>query len=223
MRKKLLLILCALILTGCDVTYNLTITDISVNESADFSYSNSAENQSIVDSYYKNNYLAFHDIDTLKDNMYNKEQIISDDRIGMNLNYSYLESADYQYSSLLDQCYYKKSFMKDSDYIVLYTEGGATCFNRDGQDLIDTLTINIKTDLKVMEHNADVVNGNIYTWKLTKANSSDKDVYIKIKRAARTEKSSVLLIALLIFGGVFIAGVLIILFVRFQNNKNNKL
>lgn len=219
MRKKIILILCLVIFTGCDATYNLTIGDNYVNESSDFIYENNNSNRKIIDDYYKNKFVAFYDMNLMHDNFYSKKKINTGGKIGLNLSYTY-ENDDYQNSSLLDQCYYKKSFTKSDDYIILYTEGGASCFYKDDDKLLNSLTVNIKTDLKVVKNNADNVNGKTYTWKFNDENFSTKDIYIKIKR---DKNKNGLLNGIIIFSLItlclFVVGLIILQGIRIKNNK----
>ena len=71
---KLLLVLLVFCLTGCDVTYNLTITDDEMIESAFFWYDDSNENKKIVDQYLKVNHQAYFDMDTSTTNNYNQKK-----------------------------------------------------------------------------------------------------------------------------------------------------
>lgn len=222
MKKKIILFLLIVLFTGCDAVYNIDIDNNSVKETADFLYDNSAENEKIVNEYYKNNYMAFFDMDSLKDMMYKKKKINGRKKIGINLNYDYLAN-EYQNSSLLDQCYYKKSFIQNDDYIILYTEGGARCFYKDEDKLLDSLVININTKLKVLENNADEVKGNKYIWKLTEDNFTSKDIYIKIKRSKNKKNGKEGIIFLVIIISFIIIFAFVMIFTMFRDKKNNKL
>lgn len=217
MKKVFLIILTLFVLTGCSATYNLEIDDSRVLESCDFLLEKNDENERTVDDYYNTNYLAFFDMNLLKDYNYNKERIDDGKHVGMNLSFAY-GNRDYQNSSLLDRCYYKKSFIKTNDYIILNTEGGASCFYKDESKLLDDLTVNIKTDLKVLENNADSVKDNVYTWKLTDKNFSKKNIYIKIKRGS--VYSFIPLIIILI---VFIIVLINYIRIRFINKRKNEI
>lgn len=216
--KKILLTICIFLLAGCDVTYNLTIGNSSVIESSNFYLENNKENSSIIDGYAASDYLAYYDMDSLKDNNYFLKKISDKNGIGINLKYNYKKNK-YQYSSLLDMCYYKKSFDSNDDYVLFYTEGGARCFYQDGEEVLDSLTINIKTDLKGVENNADSVKGNVYTWKLNKDNFEDKDIYLKLKKKSGSNYVGIIVICIVIF--IFI--LLYLLYLKMKNSKRNKL
>lgn len=217
--KKFLLLICLLLITGCDVTYNLTVTDNSVMESSDFVYKKSNDNKKIVQDYYKGKYVSYYDMDLKTDNYYSKKKIDTLNKIGMNLSYNY-KNEKYQNSSLFDQCYYKKSFIKGKKYIIIKTEGGARCFNKDNDELIDSLTINITSKLKAVKNNADKVKGDTYIWKLTQDNYNSKDIFIKFKR---DDSNNVLLILLFAFVIIGFISIVIMGYIAIKNKKNNEL
>ena len=69
---KLLLLLLVFCLTGCDVTYNLTITDDEMIESVDFWYDDTKENEKIIDQYLSVKHQAYFNMDTSVTNNYNQ-------------------------------------------------------------------------------------------------------------------------------------------------------
>ena len=153
---KLFIFLLVFCLTGCDVTYNLTITNDNMIESVNFWYSDNEANRQLLDQYLSVSHQAYFDMDTSLTHNYNQSKMSKDDKIGMNLNYSY-ENDDLQKSSLLSRCYYKKNVINTDTQIVINTEGPISCMYMDGVKEFDSLEINIITKLKVLENNADKV------------------------------------------------------------------
>lgn len=217
MKKIVFLLLLLIIFTGCEANYNLTIEDDRIIESSDFILEKSDENERQLNDFYKTKYLAHFDMDKLKDYDYKKKLIDDDKHIGMNLSYIYTGTS-YQNSSMLNRCFYKKSLIKTDDNIILYTEGGASCFYKDESKLLDSLNVNIKTDFDVLENNADTVKDNVYTWKFTEDNFSTKDVFIKIKKSNKFNFIPLIFMLILII-------ILIIVFViiKRKNTRINKL
>ena len=70
-----LLLLLVFCLTGCDVTYNLTITDDEMIESVDFWYDDTKENEKIIDQYLSVKHQAYFNMDTSVTNNYNQKKI----------------------------------------------------------------------------------------------------------------------------------------------------
>lgn len=217
MVKKTLMFIILLFVVGCQANYNLTINDDSVIESGDFLLEKSEDNKKILDQYYKTKYLAFYDMNNLKDYDYEKKKIDNGKYIGMNLSFIY-RGTNYQKSSMLDRCFYKKSFMKTDKYIILYTDGGASCFYKDETKLLDSLNVNIKTDFIVAENNADKVEGNTYTWIFTNENFSKKDIMFKVKREKKFNSMPIIVIVLLL-----LIVILVLIRVKRINSKSNKL
>ena len=221
MKKILWLILLVFIITGCDVNYNLEVTNDYMIESVDFWYDNNAENEKIIDNYLEVNHQAYFDMDLGINYNYSQKKIKDDGKIGMNLRYNY-SSDNLQNSSLLDRCYYKKSVTVTDSEIVLYTDGKTNCLYLDDNKNFDSLTINIKTDLPVIENNADEVNGNTYTWKINEKNYQNHPINIRISREDDEEQFNfwiIVIIAVIICLIILIAlGVIYI-----KNRKNNKI
>lgn len=218
--KIFVLILFVICLTGCDVTYNLTITNDYMEESVDFWYNKTSENEQLVDQYLSVEHQAYYDMNLDANYNYSQKKITNDNQVGLNLRYNY-GSDKLQNSTLLDKCYYKKSVIRTDDEIVLYTDGKANCFNFDDNNSIDKLTINIKTDLKVLENNADKVNNSTYTWIIDADNYQNHPISIRISRKEMDGFNYwlILIIGLIIFGVVLIVFGIIYL----KNRKNNNI
>lgn len=221
--KFIILILIVFTLTGCDATYNLTITEDKMMESVDFLVEDNKANRTKLNSYLESEYTAYYDMDSRNTHFYNKKEIKENKKVGMRLSYGYL-SDELQNSSLLNRCYYQKSITKTDDYIVIHTDGKTTCFYKDQIKNLDTLTVNIKTALEVESHNADEVNGNVYTWKINDTNYQNKPIEMKVKLTKEDEKEFnwILWLTGLIIS-IFIVAAVIIIIVIMKGKNNNKL
>lgn len=209
--RKYLLLLIIVLLTGCDITYNLEITNDSFNESANFVSVSSDESKEFSDYYINQDYIATKDI--LNKDFYNKKTINKGDYLGLNVNYSF-DYSDYNSSSLLNYCFESNSIQRKNDIIVINAKNSYQCFIPDEYNKIDKIVIKIKTKLKVLKNNADEINNNIYTWNLYRDNSLNKDIYLKLKR---TTNHSSFIIVFVIF--VFI-GIVVYFVYKMIKNKN---
>ena len=223
MKKKWLLILILTIIcsTGCEATYNLTITKNGMTESADFLVSNTSDNQEILDQYLSSSYMAYYNMDSKQSVNYEKKELKKDDEIGMNLTHQY-SGDDLQNSSLLNRCYYKKSITRTQNEIVITTDGKTTCFYKDEVKTLDRLVINIKTDLEVTENNADEIKGNTYRWIIDESNYQNHPITMKIDLTEK-ESSSINLPLLVIVGIILVGAITLLILIKIKNKKNNKL
>lgn len=217
---KLLLLLLVFCLTGCDVTYNLTITDDEMIESVDFWYDDTKENEKIIDQYLSVKHQAYFNMDTSVTNNYNQKKITDDGKIGMNLEYGYDEN-NLEKSSLIDKCYYKKSVSNTDDEINIYTDGKVSCMYMDDVKQFDSLTINIKTDLEVIDNNADKVEDNTYTWVINEDNYKNHPIEIRLKKGTGNKFNIWIVIIVLVV--LFIIGLLFLYHTYLKNQKRNKI
>ena len=217
---KLLLLLLVFCLTGCDVTYNLTITDDEMIESVDFWYDDTKENEKIIDQYLSVKHQAYFNMDTSVTNNYNQKKITDDGKIGMNLEYGYDEN-NLEKSSLIDKCYYKKSVSNTDDEINIYTDGKVSCMYMDDVKQFDSLTINIKTDLEVIDNNADKVEDNTYTWVINEDNYQNHPIEIRLKKGTGNKFNIWIVIIVLVV--LLIIGLLFLYHTYLKNQKRNKI
>lgn len=222
MKKKLLfLVLIPFVLAGCDATYTLTIDENTMTESASVLTNSSSLSDNELANYLQQAHMAYYDMNLKQSFPYSKKEIKEKNKKGINFEYIYRED-NLQKSSLLNYCYYNKSVIKNDDYISIYTDGKATCFYKDSNKILNSLTIKIKTDLKVVENNADEVKNNTYIWYVTDKNFQNKPLNIKIK-VPEEKKANTLLHFAIILAIVFAIILIVLYYVYRKGKKNNKL
>ena len=234
MKKYLIIIIFLLLLTGCDVTYNITV-DNNIEELTNFyfeesdynydtyyddyggdnlpSYSNINE---FVDSIFNKNYLAF-------DGNFNNQELYNVQRInnGISLNYSY-KYENFDKSSILNYCGDIVEYQAVNDIVNISVIDFSNCFLQVYGSHLNNLTINVKSDLKVLENNADEVNGNVYTWKMSKVNFYDKKLNIKIKKdIVSNKKSTINYTFIFVVLVILIVLVTILIFYIFKRRKES--
>ena len=214
MKKKLLLLIIILFLTGCDATYYAEIKNGKVYESTNFYVSNldSVENNAdlfenpngpsksadeLVEDYYNQDYLAYYNRSS-SNQYYKKEKISYEDRNGVRLSYTY-SLKDYQDSSLLHYCFDTVSVENQKGFYTIDLKDSEKCFTQDVYQLLDSVNIQIVSN-EVIEHNADSVNGSIYTWVLTKDNPN-QEIHFKIKAdSSFLSSTEIVILIILVFG-----------------------
>ena len=236
------LLLFTILFTGCDVTYNLEIKDNKIIESADVYFeekdamstlpdfklnsdgtpdfsSDSDEQINLEDfrnSVFGDNYNAFYD-DSIGGGYYSKKKI--DDKIGINYNYSF-DLSNYENSSMLNSCFSDISVYTYKDNLVLDLKDSSYCFEQDIYEELDSVTVKVKTDKKVLENNADEVSSNIYTWELSRDGES-KDIYMKIYIPDSVNKNYLLIIILILAFIIFV--IYMYIYTRNKNISNNEI
>ena len=198
----LFLFFCIFMFSGCDVTYNLKIDNKFFLESTNF-ISTSHEESSDFEKYvigekYKSKK------GLINNNVFYKNKIIDEEYKGINLSYKYNYN-DFNTSSLLNYCFDEGALIYSGNYIIIDAKNSYQCFIPDIYNKIDSITINIKTDLKVIKNNADKVKGNVYTWKLTRDNASEKNIYLKLRKKVDSFVYFIfVIIVILVVGGFYL-------------------
>lgn len=98
--------------------------------------------------------------------------------IGLKNNYQLLEN--YNTSPGIKACYQYFSVLEENKNIILSTSVQNTCF--DTYKNLDSITINLKTNHKVVSSNASSVNGYHYTWNINRENKDDAAILITLKK-----------------------------------------
>lgn len=220
MKKKLLILVYLLFLTGCTVNYNIDVSDNKIEESSNFYYENKeyypsddndvflndfGDYDNFSDIYFNHDYLAFSG--NIEDKYYKKEKISDSNGDGINLKYTY--NFDNYGDSFLFNIFDDSNYVNDDDEIIINVRG----INFDDlydyytmlYDDVSSLAVNIKTDLKVLKSNADSRKGNIYTWNINSEDDNDKDkeknkdIYIRMRKKVVNKNYIYIIIVILIF------------------------
>lgn len=199
MKKKIFtltfLLLCV---TGCSANYDVEIYNNQVKENMQFIESDSSlwdsevqyglSYRNLLESSINYPYPAFNDTvvdenDTIKlDGIeYYDNTLISDNlKLGQRLKYNKFNLNNYNQSSIVKKCYKYFSVKEENDNIIISTSLENLCFKE--YPILDRITINLKTNHKVVNSNATKVNGYHYTWDITRENSEESNISITIKK-----------------------------------------
>lgn len=123
----------------------------------------------------------------------------------------------YKNSLLLNQCYTAYNFIENEDYYDLTTSEIFSC-NPFEYMYIDELKIKIKTNHKVLSHNADSVEKGTYIWNITTDNANNKPIQIRFSKEIKEYN-----IGLIILGITVIIAIIILLIVLIKKQRNNKI
>jgi len=214
--KRILFIFClSFFLTGCTVNYDLEVDDEKIIEKININ----------VNDLSQLGHDGYSSLTSKTNTVYFKEKEyynvnFTEQNGGLSSTFDYAHNFErYNNASVLDLCYPERKISKENGKIIISTSGSLECAMMEYSEDITNANINIKTDLKVLENNADKVDGNVYTWNINKSNYLNKPIYIEMKvanePASFTQK--------LFIGVSFIAliGILIFIVIRYKNKQNN--
>lgn len=183
--KKLILLLMAILITGCSAEYNLEYKDGLYKESL-FNYGEKNEKinddlfSNLVSEYYNKNIIVTYNAQPgdikneeypLYFQIYNK-RIIDDNKFGLLLDYNYKNKDDYKKSTIINELFY--SINLGENYIEM----------KDIKDIfsnynyLDKITISFKADKYIKTINSDEKKDNTYYWYIDKSNYNNKSIYI---------------------------------------------
>lgn len=222
--KYIFLVLTICLVTGCSVEYDLTIEKKAINEKVTFIYSNNEENKNSINELSKQSSAAFYNPSTKKTGYYDISTSEDSNNLYLKYKYKYTDN-DFKYSNIINQCYYKKNIINGDNYIIIKTEGTFSCLYDDYEQVIDDVVIKIKTNLKVVENNADEVRFNQYIWKIDKDNYNDKPIYIKIDKNKKSILAFIIqfMQPVIIIGSIVLVVGLVIGVFHVKSKKANKL
>ena len=239
--KLILILLFSLIMSGCTVNYNITITEDSFDEEVivnDFvtTTRNITDIANTYDEYYPREITELTELNNLicekLEDCYAKNLLLQNDT-----GYMYSLNNNNQLEKLNNTPTWlfannTKSFLDNNDNIIISTSKGLKYF-----DLAPDLTsviITIKTDLAVTNSNADLVNNNEYTWLFSRDNYLNKNIFISITKnkeeeenpdnedipdSQNTEENNSIINIILIIVGFLVYIILMILILK-KKNKN---
>ena len=145
MKKKLILLFCLFILTGCSkVEYSLVVTnDNKIQEKIVIPYNNTKKNQKKIDDMMKVKQIAYHSSSTSNDYYYNVN-IDKSDKKKLLLTYSYdYDTNNIINSEAINACFYKKDIIKANKKFIVKTEN-ISCLKDEYQQLVDEVTVSIE-------------------------------------------------------------------------------
>lgn len=177
LKKIILSVLLLLFASGCDAIYNVEIYNDTCKE--DVTIIEDDSNNWYDKNQYGATFKDMLDEEYNHDNYYySKKMISSESELGLNYK-GELSLIDYDTSSIVYRCYDYFTMAEKDESIVISTSNHNRCF--DNYKWLDNLTINVKTNHKVISNNADNINGNTYTWELSKYDN-DRPIQIELSK-----------------------------------------
>lgn len=166
--KILVLIILSLLISGCDVKYNINIRGKKISEEIILPNTDNYTVDNLTNDFY-------YDIENKK--KYNLE--IKEDKIILSNKDTKLSTLSN--NNLYDYCFSKIDSFEEDGYYHFRTSSDFNCMVYEYIP-IDKITIVLNTFNKVKEHNADEVKFGKYIWYIDKDNSSTKQIYFTVKK-----------------------------------------
>lgn len=196
-RKIIILIGLVLVLCGCDAEVNIKVSKNDIEETIKITdYTSNYSSENVLLSTYRNYIPAFASeviVDTEGDIKKNNVEYYSKDKLSLNNGYLFtykykFEFNDYYRSTSVKNAYRSAFIQHDrkEKNIILSTDSSG-CMYFQQYKTLNSIKVNITSTYKVLESNADSVNGNVYTWNLSRNNN--KNIYIKYDTTAVASSS----------------------------------
>lgn len=213
MKKKLIILIVLMCLTGCSVKYNLEIVNETFKEDVVI-YGMSTKT---LKNFQDNQYYAI--IDGIN-NSKAYDQTINDSKV--NLNYVY-DLSDFRKATILKSCFTGYNIIREKDHYILSTSKNLKCASMEGKESIDNLKIIIKNNHKIIKTNGKKINDYTYEWNYNKDNFDKQNIYMEYYRNKYVfNYNNQLLMVLGIIVGIGIVAIIIFkIFVQKTNKINN--
>lgn len=184
MKRKLILLIIVLLLTGCKVEYTIDLDkNLTINESATFIKSTETDNELFKETSHwnipleKSNSYDFTKPQEKGKKYYNSN--VKDNSITYSYKYRNDDYERYQKSTFTNLAYeYISVTNLDDNQFIISSSKEFLVFDRYHE--IEEVKVTIHTDYKVLETNADEENKHNYTWLITPDNAYEKSIYLEV-------------------------------------------
>lgn len=168
MKKKIILFLLPVLLTGCTINYDLIIDKNSLTETisgvANKEDYEIKETDTDINLFYT---LINDDVSSLTEgnDLYIKN--IIDNGNGINYDYTYNYKRNFEKSRIINTCFENHYIDETDEYYYINLSGNFYCL------YADKIDINVISNYEVIDNNAQSVNGNKYKWIIDKSDNVD--------------------------------------------------
>ena len=226
--KYLSLIFCLFCLCGCSVVYNLELTDNDLKEQAIISGAGiedaTLQKLTVYPLPVNIDVSCFLDYDSLEDAKEKDPGVqyydVESDEKELKLSTG-LKKHTYQNSRIANNLFNSMNVNNYDQMFSIYGFNGLLAF--DLYPELEKVTVNITVDKKVVEHDADKVSGNTYTWVFDRKTDDKKTLYIEVNPQNKATgsggllKNNIVLIIILVLA--FVVGIVYLIRKYYANNK----
>ncbi len=230
--KTLIILSMLTFLCGCSANYEIEVKNGSIRENSQIlvnktNESIKEENGFSLEEELEYTYNSIHDIDNgqeeTKTKHFELNKINNKDNIGLSYN-NQLTFNNYEESPLIHQCYENINIINKTSSFSINTDKYFKCF--DYYKYLDSVTITLKSDYKVLNTNADEEKKGIYYWYINKNNYTNKRINIDLSKEPKTVVDKVNLgdysyIVFILLGlSLIILGLVVFIKVKNSNKKS---
>ena len=224
MKNKSLFIIILILITGCSVEYNLNI-DSSFSEHTVYIPESSEEmidgTQYRLPALFGESRLTY-DNSNLKEIKYYNIKTLKDNKFSFNFVYDDNQLND---SNIANSCYQFFSVDAKENEVSILTGNKFYCF--DVYEELDSVTININSNYKVIQSNADKIVGKKHTWYITRENASNKPIIFVYDKSKKNMTIMQYLIdnvpLVVVVGTTLMLGGITFLIINTKKKKANKI
>ena len=224
MKNKSLFIIILILITGCSVEYNLNI-DSSFSEHTVYIPESSEEmidgTQYRLPALFSESRLTY-DNSNLKEIKYYNIKTLKDNKFSFNFVYDDNQLND---SNIANSCYQFFSVDTKENEVSILTGNKFYCF--DVYEELDSVTININSNYKVIQSNADKIVGKKHTWYITRENASNKPIIFVYDKSKKNKTIMQYLIdnvpLVVVVGTTLMLGGITFLIINTKKKKANKI
>ncbi len=227
MKKVIFLSMVLFMLSGCTIKYDLDLTtpnaaieNLEILETdLNNEYFNTIKNYTgniraiysdqDSDSYEKDPNLEYYNVTNNSD----------DSKANLIISYPFT-TEEFTNSNIINTCYDNVTFYNTNDKIDIRTSNEFLCFEK--YISAGEVEVNIKTNQKILNNNADNITDNVYTWKINRSNAYQKPIILSniensTQEETKEENTQLNLIIILSVIGAFIIVIIMVII-----NKNHK-
>ncbi|MDD3340793.1 MAG: hypothetical protein PHN72_01130 [Bacilli bacterium] len=205
MKKKktiITILILALFMTGCTPKYQMTIDGEKIREKVTFTLDSLKTNSQGDDhetDIENTSYYAYKE--QTEATLYQKKIVKSGDKNILTLTYDH--DVENFKNALALQYFKYPVYVNTKDYIFIKLQGGLLK-GMENRLTSEGAEVSITTDNRVLQNNADRVDGNTYIWKITKYNAQTKEILFQAskitKQVSTPSKGNSIILLVLVVG-----------------------
>ena len=214
MKKKILILIPLLLLTGCTINYNLEIDGDDLNETIagsvtkeEYEVKDTDTSENLIYTLLNYDQNALYD----EDSVYLRTQEDKGNKIDYNFSYKY--NYNFDRSTIINNCFEYHMINETEDYYYIKLSGKFYCM------YAKKIDIKVTSNNAVLENNARKVSGNTYTWTIK--DSDNVDILLNVsKKVTNTEnKKAKKINTFQIVGAVVLVVLCAVTFILYKKNN----